>query len=41
MINALLLEILKKKITSGEVLIDDVKDDEYKEAINKWINENK
>lgn len=33
MINAILLDILKMKIASGEVVLGDIKNEEYKTAI--------
>ena len=33
MVNQLILEILKKKIADGEVLIEDIKLQEYKDAL--------
>lgn len=35
MINPIILEILKRKIAKGEITIDDIKVQEYKDAINK------
>lgn len=40
MINEILLEILKNKIEKQEVSIDDIKDNNYKEVIKKWLEEN-
>lgn len=33
MINPIILEILKRKIAKGEIAIDDIKIQEYKDAI--------
>lgn len=33
MINPIILNILKRKIAKGEITIDDIKKEEYKEAI--------
>lgn len=34
--NAILLEILKRKIKSGEIAVEDIKSEEYKTAIIEW-----
>lgn len=34
--NNLILDILKRKITSGEITIDDIKNVEHKAAIVEW-----
>ena len=38
--NEIILDILKRKITSGEITIDDIKNAEYKAAIIEWQNVN-
>ena len=35
--NKLILDILKRKITAGEIIADDIKNDEYKAAIVAWL----
>ncbi|GEM_PF-6925466 len=37
MINELLLNILKWKIEKNEVIIEEIKDKEYKSAIEDWL----
>lgn len=37
MLNEIMLEILKRKIKDGEISVDDIKNAEYKTAIEKWI----
>ena len=37
MINEIMLDILKRKITDGEMSVDDIKNAEYKMAIEQWI----
>lgn len=37
--NDLILDILKRKITSGELTVDDIKNAEYKSAIQAWMAE--
>ena len=37
MINEIMLEILKRKITDGEITVEDIKNAEYKTAIEQWI----
>jgi len=37
MINEIMLEILKRKITDGEISVEDIKNAEYKTAIERWI----
>jgi len=34
--NEIILDILKRKITSGELTVDDIKNAEYKAAIVEW-----
>lgn len=34
--NEIILDILKRKITSGEITADDIKNAEYKAAIVAW-----
>lgn len=36
--NDLILEILKRKVSSGEISIDEIKIAEYKTAIEEWKN---
>ena len=36
----IILDILKRKITSGEITVDDIKNAEYKAAIIEWQNVN-
>ena len=36
LMNAILLEILKRKITSGAITTEDIKNGEYKQAIIEW-----
>ena len=36
----IILDILKRKITSGEITVDDIKNAEYKAAIIAWQNVN-
>lgn len=38
--NDLILDILKRKITSGEITADDIKSAEYKAAIVAWQSAN-
>jgi hypothetical protein len=38
--NDIILDILKRKITSGEITVDDIKNEEYKAAIVAWLNAN-
>ena len=38
--NDIVLEILKRKITAGEITTDDIKNAEYKAAIIAWQNVN-
>ena len=38
MINNFLLDILKRKIESEEILVEDIKNDEYKAVIQEWLN---
>jgi len=35
MVNPILLEILKRKIAKGEITVDDIKVQEYKDAIKQ------
>lgn len=34
--NDLILEILKRKVSSGEITVDEIKIAEYKTAIEEW-----
>ena len=34
--NDIILEILKRKISSGEITVDEIKNAEYKTAIEEW-----
>ena len=36
--NEIILEILKRKIKSGEITVEDIKNAEYKAAIVEWLN---
>lgn len=38
--NNLILEILKRKITAGEITAEDIKNAEYKAAIIEWQDVN-
>ena len=38
--NDIILDILKRKITAGEITADDIKNAEYKAAIIEWQNVN-
>lgn len=38
--NDIILDILKRKITSGEITVEDIKNDEYKAAIIAWLDVN-
>ena len=38
--NEIILDILKRKITSGELAVEDIKNAEYKAAIIEWQNVN-
>ena len=38
--NELILDILKRKITNGEITVEDIKNAEYKAAIIEWQNVN-
>lgn len=38
--NDIVLEILKRKITAGEITADDIKNEEYKAAIVAWLDVN-
>lgn len=38
--NEIILEILKRKITSGEITAEDIKNAEYKAAIIEWQDVN-
>ena len=40
MINPIILDILKRKIKSGEITVEDIKNAEYKAAIVEWLNSN-
>ena len=37
MINEILLDILKRKIENKEITVDEIKDEEYKSAIEAWL----
>ena len=37
--NSIILEILKRKISSGEITVDEIKIAEYKTAIEEWRSE--
>ena len=36
----IILDILKRKIASGEITVDDIKNATYKAAIVEWLNAN-
>ena len=36
----IILDILKRKITSGEITVEDIKNATYKSAIVEWLNAN-
>ena len=36
--NEIILDILKRKITSGEITVEDIKNATYKAAIIEWQN---
>ncbi len=36
--NEIILEILKRKIKSGEITVEDIKNAEYKAVIVEWLN---
>ena len=38
MINEIMLNILKRKIKSGEITVEDIINAEYKAAIVEWLN---
>lgn len=38
--NEIILEILKRKITSGDITAEDIKNAEYKAAIIEWQDAN-
>ena len=38
--NEIILEILKRKITNGEITVEDIKNAEYKAAIVAWQTAN-
>jgi len=38
MINEIILDILKRKIKSGEITVEDIKNAEYKAVIVEWLN---
>ena len=38
--NDIILDILKRKITAGEITADDIKNAEYKAAIIEWLADN-
>lgn len=35
--NNIILDILKRKISSGEITVEDIKNIEYKTAIEEWL----
>jgi len=37
MINEMLLEILKRKVKNGEVDVDEIRNEDYKNAIVEWL----
>lgn len=37
MINEILLDMLKRKIENKEITVDEIKDEEYKSAIEAWL----
>lgn len=38
MVNELLLNILKQKVENNEVTVEDIKNAEYKTAIDEWLD---
>ena len=40
MINEIMLNILKRKIKSREIMVDDIKNVEYRAVIIEWLEEN-
>lgn len=38
--NEIILDILKRKITAGEITAADIKNDEYKAAVVAWLDVN-
>ena len=36
MINEIIIDILKRKIKSGEIVVDDIKNADYKAVIEEW-----
>lgn len=38
--NEIILDILKRKIQSGEIAVENIKSEEYKKAIEDWLSGN-